>query len=63
MYAERKQIHAEKMQFATRQMLMLYASANLALRGTKRQVNVKVMYDQFYLFFPLEQLNVQRSLV
>lgn len=49
---ERKQIRVERMRFATRRMLMLYASAKLALRGTRRQASVKVMCDQFDSFFP-----------
>lgn len=60
MYVERKQIHVERMRFATRQMLIQYASANPALRGTNRLANVKVVCDQFYYLFPLQQLTVQR---
>lgn len=51
-YVKRKQIHVERMRFATKQMLMLSANANLDLRGTNRQANVKVIYDQLYSFSP-----------
>lgn len=50
MYVERKQIHVERMLFATRQMLMLYVNANLGLRETKRQASVKVMYNKFFSY-------------
>lgn len=36
---------------------MLYVSANLALRGTRRQASVKVMCDQFHPFFPIVRVN------
>lgn len=52
MYVERKQIHVERKQFAIKQMLMLYASANLASRGTTRQASVKVVYDQLFFCSP-----------
>lgn len=51
MYVERKQIRVGRMQFATKQMLTRYVSANLALRGTKGQGNVKVTYEQFLVVF------------
>lgn len=53
----KKQIHVERMRFATRQMLMQYASANLASRGTNTQANVKVMYDHFQSFHPVVTVN------
>lgn len=53
MCVERKQIHVEKMQFATRPMQVLYASASLALRGTWKQASVKVWSILPTFFIPL----------